>query len=292
MELDVLCRVEAEVGESPLWDDARQCLWWVDLLKGELHRFDPAAGVDHCHATIGQSLGFVAPLGSDELVAGTRDSVGTLSLATGEYSPKAAVERDRAGYRANDGKCDPQGRLWFGTMSDEQRRDGRWYRVDADWDVIEWRGDGELPNGLCWSPDRSRLYLADSGRSVVEVWSCDPDDGLPTALVNTLEFPPEQGCPDGMTIDADGCIWVALWGGGAVRRYRPDGTLDRQLDLPLTLAASCEFGGKQRDLLFITSARYQLTAEQLAAEPLAGAIFVCRPGPVGLPANAFDPRSR
>lgn len=289
MELDVVCRVEAEVGESPVWDDAGQCLWWVDLLKGELHRLDPSAGVDRCHATVGQSLGFVAPFRADEFVAGTRESVGTLSLSTGEYSLKTQIEGDRAGYRANDGKCDPRGRLWLGTMSDEQRKDGRWYRVDGDWEITEWRDDGEIPNGLCWSPDRSRMYLADSGRSVVEIWSCDPVEGLPVALVSTIDFPPEQGRPDGMTVDADGCIWVALWGGGAVRRYRPDGMLDRQLDVPVTLTASCEFGGEDRDLLFITSARYQLTAAQLAAEPLAGSIFVCQPGTTGVPAHAFVP---
>lgn len=288
MEPDVFCRVESEVGESPLWDQSRNCLWWVDLLKGELHACQPG-GRDELHASIGDSLGFVAPLDHEAFVAGTRHSVGTLTLHDGKYVPKLALERARPSYRSNDGKCDPLGRLWLGTMSDERPKDGRWYRVSSDYRLFEWSGAADLPNGLCWSPDGTTMYMADSARSVIERWSYDPALGSPRKLLSALRIPPEEGRPDGMTIDAEGHIWVALWGGGAVRRYGPDGHLDMQIALPASLAASCVFGGKDRDLLFITTARYKLTAQQLANEPLAGSVFVCRPGPTGMAADRFVP---
>ncbi len=290
MEPDIFCRVENEVGESPLWDESRGCLWWVDLLKGELHACH-SDEQDEVRASLGQSLGFVVPFNQEAFVAGTRDSVGTLTIADGRYLPMIALERTRSAYRSNDGKCDPRGRLWLGTMSDEHRKDGRWYRVSGDYQLYEWSGTVDLPNGLCWSLDGTRMYLADSGRSVIETWSYDSDAGLPRSLLSTLAISPTQGRPDGMTIDEEGYIWVALWGGGAVHRYRPDGVLDMQIRLPVTLAASCAFGGKNHDLLFITTARYKLNAGQLASEPLAGSIFVCRPGPTGMAADRFEPSS-
>lgn len=290
MEPDIFCRVENEVGESPLWDESRSCLWWVDLLKGELHACH-SGGHDEVHASLGQNLGFVVPFTQEEFVAGTRDSVGTLTVSDGSYLPKVALEHDRPAYRSNDGKCDPRGRLWLGTMSDEHWKDGRWYRVSGNYRPLEWSGAVDLPNGLCWSLDGTRMYLADSGRSIIETWSYDPDVGLPGSLLSTLAIPPAEGRPDGMTIDTEGHIWVALWGGGAVRRYRPDGTLDTQIRLPVTLAASCAFGGENYDLLFITTARYKLNSGQLANEPLAGSVFVCRPGPAGMAADRFKPSS-
>jgi len=288
MRPDLFCRAETEVGESPLWDETRHCLWWVDLLKGELHACHPG-GQDQRHASLEQSLGFVVPFNQEAFVAATGDSVGILTLSDGTYAPKTALERARPAYRSNDGKCDPRGRLWLGTMSDEHWKDGRWYRFSGDDELFEWSGAADLPNGLCWSLDGTRIYLADSGRSVVETWSYDLETGLPGSLLATLALPPAEGRPDGMTIDAEGHLWVALWGGGEVRRYRPDGTLTMQVRLPVTLAASCAFGGENHDLLFITTARYKLDADQLTREPLAGSVFVCRPGPTGMAASRFEP---
>ncbi len=286
MEPDIFCRVETEVGESPLWDERRNCLWWVDLLKGELHACRPG-GRDEVRASIGRSLGFVVPFDREAFVAGTRDSVGILTLSDGTYVPRVALEQTRPAYRSNDGKCDLRGRLWLGTMSDEHWKDGRWYRVSGDDRLFEWSGAADLPNGLCWSLDGTMMYVADSGRSVIETWSYDVDVGLPGSLLSILSIPPAEGRPDGMTIDAEGHIWVALWGGGAVRRYRPDGVLDMHIKVPVSLAASCVFGGENHDLLFITTARYKLNVQQLANEPLAGSVFVCRPGPTGMAADGF-----
>jgi sugar lactone lactonase YvrE len=286
MDVDLLLRVEAEVGESPVWDPSRHCLWWVDLLKGHLHRLH-LDGTDSVIASLGKGLGFVALTESEDLIAGTVDSLGTIDLAAGAYCPKLILESDRSGYRTNDGKCDPIGRLWLGTMSDERWGHGRWYRLLPGWRLAQWRDDFDVPNGLCWSPDGRTLYLADSGRRVIEVWSYDLDEGEPRSLVGRVDLSQEQGRPDGMTVDEEGCIWVALWGGSAVCRFRPDGRLDRSLNLPVTLVASCEFGGPRLDHLFVTTARYQMNAEQLLNEPLAGSIFVCRPGQYGLPATRF-----
>ena len=170
MEPAIFCRAETEVGESPLWDETANCLWWVDLLRGSLHACD-AGGRDEIRASVGQSLGFVVPFDRSAFVAGTRDSIGVLDISSGTYEPRVALERDRPGYRSNDGKCDPRGRLWLGTMSDDQHKHGKWYRLSDDYRLFEWRDDVDLPNGLCWSLDGTRMYVADSGRSVVETWS-------------------------------------------------------------------------------------------------------------------------
>lgn len=286
MNVDVFLRAEAEVAESPVWDTSRGCLWWVDLPKGELHRTG-LDGTDAVTASIGESLGCVALSEGESLVAATATSLGTIDPITGTFSPKLAIETDRTGYRANDGKCDPRGRLWLGTMSDQRWERARWYCLSPEWRLRQWKDDWEVPNGLCWSPDGRTLYLADSGRRLIEIWSYDPDEGEPRELVKTVDLSRGEGRPDGMTVDAAGCLWVALWGGGSFCRLRPDGRLDGSFALPVSLVASCEFGGPNLDQLFVTTARYRLSTEQLANEPLAGSVFVCQPGATGLPATHF-----
>lgn len=286
MNVECVLEAQSDVGESPVWDAERGgVLWWVDLLRGELHSWDGRAHWTK-RPSIGQSLGFVVPMDGGRFVAGTRDGIGVLD-ASGHFDLVVPVEPDRPDFRLNDGKCDPRGRLWAGTMSDATHTDGRLYRMDAKWHVEVIAEGLGVPNGLGWSRDGGLMYLADTGRRRLELWRFDVERGVPTELITAITFSASAGGPDGLTVDAEDCAWVCLWGGHSVRRYAPSGDLLQVVEIPAFNAASCAFGGEDWGDLYITTARYGLTAAQRQKWPRSGSIFRCRPGVRGLPADAF-----
>ncbi len=285
MNLELVLEAQSDVGESPVWDTDNGGLWWVDLLRGELHYWD-GRGNWTKRPSIGQSLGFVVPFDRGRFVAGTRDGIGVLE-ADGHFDLIASVEPDRPDFRMNDGKCDPQGRLWAGTMSDATHTDGRLYRMDANW-YVELIAEGlGVPNGLGWSRDGRLLYLADTGRGRLEWWLFDPERGAPVKLINTVQFSVPEGGPDGLAVDDEDCAWVCMWGGHSVRRYAPSGDLLQVIEIPAFNAASCAFGGDDWQDLYITTARYGLTDQQIQKWPLSGSVFRCRLDVKGRPADPF-----
>jgi sugar lactone lactonase YvrE len=283
--VELVLDAKAEVGESPYWDQARECLWWVDIFKGELHRWSAAEGGRRV-ASIGQPLGFVVPMGDGRNLAGTRDGFGVID-EDGGFTLTVPVDAERPEYRMNDGKCDAHGRLWAGTIADVDPVGGGLYRLDADGSVTQLRDDMLLPNGLGWNRAGTTMYLADSTGHRVEIWDCDPASGTLRGLHATIEIPAEQGLPDGLCVDEEDHVWVALWGGSRVQRYTPDGLPDMHVELPVTVAASCAFGGPDHGDLYITTARYSVHGATLCAQPLAGGVFRCRPGVRGLPVDVF-----
>lgn len=289
MRVELACDVKAEVGESPVWDIQRGGLWWVDLLRGELHFWESRAG-DVVRARVGQSLGFVVPsLRSDSFVVGLADGIGVLTT-DGQYTLMKAVEADRRNFRMNDGKCDRQGRLWAGTMNDATHRDGCLYRVDADWQVTKVAESLGVPNGIGWTRNGTRMYFADTGRARLEMWDFDPSNGERTEMSNVIEFDESDGGPDGLTVDAEDCVWVCLWGGHQVRRYAPSGEWLETIEVPALNVASCVFGGDDLRDLYVTTARYGMSTTDLQRWPLSGALFRCRPGVQGVPADPFSGR--
>lgn len=273
----------AELGESPVWDARLGRLWWTDLLRGELHGYDVTHGPLE-PLPIGQSLGFVALESGGALLAGTREGLGLLDES---FELRVPVERGSPQRRMSDGKCDLQGRAWGGTMHDVDRVDGRLYRLDSGWRLNLVREDLKVPNGLAWSGDGERMYITDSEGPTVEAWRYDQESGVPTERLHAITIEPGAGQPDGMTIDEDDCVWIALWGGGAVRRYSPEGELLLQIQVPCTLVTSVTFGGDDLTDLYITTARYRMSPEKLASEPHAGGIFRYRPGVRGRLANVY-----
>jgi sugar lactone lactonase YvrE len=277
---------QSEVGESPVWDVERGGLWWVDLLRGELHYWDGLSASTR-QTTIGQSLGFVVPFQSGHrFVAGTRDGIGVID-EDGHFSLIVPVERDRPDFRMNDGKCDPHGRLWAGTMNDLTHRDGRLYCMTGDWHVSTIFEGLRVPNGIGWTKDGRLMYFADTGIPRLELWDFDPVNGRPIQCAHVVTFGPDEGGPDGLTVDAEGCAWVCMWGGHSVRRYSPTGEWLQTIDIPAKNVASCVFGGQDFQDLYITTARYGLSPEELHVWPLSGCVFRCCPGVRGVPADAF-----
>jgi sugar lactone lactonase YvrE len=188
----------------------------------------------------------------------------------------------------NDGKCDAAGRFWAGTMAFDYRRGaGALYRLDPDGRVHTMVRDVTISNGLDWTDDGRRMYYIDTPTKSIDVFDFDLASGAIASRRSLVQVPDGQGFPDGMTLDAEGGIWVALFRGGVVRRYTPDGALDREIRLPVTQPTSCAFGGRDLRDLYITTAANTLSPEERARQPHAGGVFRCRPGVQGRPANRF-----
>jgi sugar lactone lactonase YvrE len=285
-EVELVQDARATLGEGPVWDGRTQELVWVDILAGAVHRLDPSTGRDRV-LTVGQPVGTVAVRLSGGYVAALRDGIAVLG-DDGGLAFISDVEAELPTHRFNDGKCDRTGRLWAGTMRfDQAPGSATLYRVDPDHTVTPVVTGLGLSNGLGWSLDGSLMYFIDSLAGGVDVFDFDDGAGITGGPRRLVTFVPEEGLPDGMTVDADGFLWVALYGGGQVRRYSPEGELDLVVRLPVGRPTSCAFGGAELDELYITTARQGQSSRDLAAEPGSGGIFRFRPAVRGRPDNVF-----
>ncbi|HEX7299147.1 MAG TPA: SMP-30/gluconolactonase/LRE family protein [Solirubrobacteraceae bacterium] len=283
VQIDV---VQAEAGllaEGPLWDEATETLYWVDIPAGTVHALDTAGA--RRSWDVAADVGCIVLRRDGGAVVALRHGLHALDLTTGAVTFLADAERDDVTTRYNDGKCDPSGRLWVGTLDDEDRPTAALYRLDADHSMHEVRSGVRCSNGLGWSPDGGTLYWTDSPTRKILAFDYDADTGearRPRELVGD-----ERGLPDGLAVDAEGCIWSARWDGDCVVRYAPDGRVLTTLPLPVSRPTSVAFGGAGLDHLYITSAAWKLTPPERERQPLAGALFVCRPGVQGMPAARF-----
>jgi sugar lactone lactonase YvrE len=277
----VAADVRCELGEGPVWDAARGELVWVDIDRGRVYR---RSGVGEITLMdVGQPVGSAVPRADGGLALALSD--GFAVLATDGDRPRlvAAVERDRPDTRMNDGACDGRGRFWAGTMSlHGDTRTAALYRLDSDLTVTRVLPGISVSNGIGWSPDERTLYHVDTPRRRIDVYDFDPSRGDVAGRRTVIPVEREHGLPDGLAVDAEGGIWVALWGGSAVQRYSPDGALEARLDIPASNVTSCCFGGPGLDVLYVTSA-----ARDAHDQPLAGAVFSFQPGVRGLPSTPF-----
>jgi sugar lactone lactonase YvrE len=275
-----------QLGEGPFWDERSDELLRVDIARGLIHAWDPVSRRAARHELAGevsavlpraQAPGWVVAVGHRLLL---RDGDG--------QRPLAAVELRRPDNRFNDCKCDPQGRVWAGTMS-KRRAPGTaaLYRLAAGGEIERAIAGTTISNGLAWSPAGDRMYFIDSTTQRIDVLDFDAASGDVADRRALVRVDPRDGLPDGMTVDAEGGLWVCLFGGGAVRRYSPEGALEAAIALPVTNPTSPVFGGADLRTLYVTSARHRLSPDQLAVEPLAGAVLALRPGVRGLPGNRF-----
>jgi sugar lactone lactonase YvrE len=277
-----------EVGEGPVWLGSEQLLVWVDITRNLVHRLDPATNRKES-IDVGQAVGAVAPRAAGGYVAAVQEGFGLIDETTGSLEIIAEVESDNPDNRMNDGKCDSAGRFWAGTMAyDLTPGAGALYRLNTDRGVVEVLEEVTLSNGLGWSPDDTSMYYIDSDTNGVDVFDYEPDSAELHNRRRLINVPQELGMPDGMTVDSEGFLWVALWGGSSVRRYAPDGTLDLVIEIPASQVTSCAFGGKDLSELFITSATHEIPEHEISRQPSAGALFRCRPGTTGMPAYVFQ----
>ncbi|MEV7070537.1 SMP-30/gluconolactonase/LRE family protein [Streptomyces sp. NPDC093990] len=273
---DVAVRAGATLGEGPTWDGER--LLWIDILGARLHSYDPVSG----HRTVrvlDQHIGAVKPRAGGGLVLNLRDGValtdpdGTLRWLHHEPVP---------GRRANDAAVAPDGSLWAGTMRyDEAPGGGTLSRITGDGTHRTVLDDVAVSNGTGWSPDGRLMYYIDSPTRRVDVF--DHEDGQISGRRTFVAVEEGAGFPDGLTVDADGCVWVALWDGSAVRRYTPDGKLDRVITLPTPRVTACAFGGPDLTDLYVTTARVGLSSPH----PVAGSLLVVPGAGKGVPQQPF-----
>ncbi|SCL20319.1 gluconolactonase [Micromonospora rhizosphaerae] len=283
-KLDVAQRVEADLGEGPTWDAAASRLIWVDILGCEVHRLDPATGADDVLRT-DQHVGAAKPRSAGGVVVNLRDGIGRYD-SDGGFDWLVLWRED--GVRGNDAAVDPSGLLWAGTMRyDAAPGGGTLRRVDGAGDVVVVLDDVTISNGTGWSPDGHFMYYVDTATNRVDVFDIDVDTGLVRGRRPLATVDVRLGAPDGLTVDADGCVWVALWGGSAVHRYTPDGALDRVIGVPASQPTACAFGGPALTDLFITTARHGLDEASLADQPLAGSVLVLPNAGIGLPSQPF-----
>ncbi|MGW0759376.1 SMP-30/gluconolactonase/LRE family protein [Streptomyces sp. NPDC002814] len=275
---EVAVRAEATLGEGPTWDAAAGRLIWVDILGGRVHTYEPASG-RRTLRVVDQHVGAAKPRAGGGLVLNLVDGVGLLD-ADGGFR---WLHRERVpGRRANDAAVAPDGSLWAGTMRyDEAPGGGSLSRVTGDGTVETVLDDVAVSNGTGWSPDGRRMYYIDSPTRRVDVF--DHEAGRVSGRRPFAEIEEGAGFPDGLTVDADGCVWVALWDGGAVRRYTPDGELDRVITLPTPRVTACAFGGADLTDLYITTARVGLEFPH----PVAGSLLVVPGAGKGLAQPAF-----
>jgi L-arabinonolactonase len=282
-EMDVVVDAANELGEGVVWSPEHGEVQWTDIFGRRFWAYHPENGESRSQA-LPDRLACFAPLGGSSLLAGFAGGLDVFDLESGVRRPIAAIERDRPSTRLNDGKLDRRGRLVFGTMDEDPagaKPIGQIWSYAAGSVPRALAPGVRIANSIAFSPDGRRMYFADTPEKHIRCYDYDLDSG-DISGERTFATVDGPGFPDGSTVDADGCLWNAEWGGGRVVRYTPDGRVDRVVGLPCSRVTCCAFGGAKLDRLFVTSARTGLNAAALAAEPHAGALFAFDAGVQGL----------
>ncbi|MFW6170190.1 MAG: SMP-30/gluconolactonase/LRE family protein [Planctomycetota bacterium] len=288
MNGELVIDARAELGEGPVWDSRLECLFWVDIESGKLHAHEPRGEADRVW-DVGCKVGAAVPREAGGMVLATAHGFELFDLETSRKTPVADPESDLPDNRFNDGKCDSEGRFWAGTMSmARQREAASLYVLQTDHVVKKVFGGVTTSNGLDWSPDQASMYYIDTPTMKVRKFDFDGISGTIANEHVVVRFPDGVGRPDGMTVDAEGMLWIAHWDGGRVSRWDPrTGKLLDTVLLPVDRVTSCAFGGSDLKTLFITTARHGLDEHALLEQAHAGSVFAVRPGVGGRIANRY-----
>ena len=285
MEPETVLNIGATIGESPLWDASAGVLYWSDIKAPALYRYDPRTG-ENAGWPVSSDLGAFALMEDGAALVALREGIFRLDLNSGALDLLAPPPFDPALFRFNEGICDAHGRFWVGVMFDPLDGDpapqaGQMHsftmsgglRAEEDW--------AQLHNGFAITRDERRIFVSHSRDNCIYSYALDEAGLRDRKLFATL--PDDLGLPDGAAVDTAGGYWCCLHGGGRIRRYHEDGRMDRDIEMPVSQPTMCAFGGPDMADLYITSASDNLTPEQRAAQPLAGALFRHRPGERGIP---------
>lgn len=274
-EIELALKYEAIIGEGAIWDDRRQCLYWVDILGSKFFQYDPKANENKVFALDQYVTTIVPSVNENTAFLTMSNGFASFNLRTGELKPLGDPEPHLPDNRFNDGKCDPQGRFWAGTMSmNGEKYAGALYLLAEDGTIHKKIKNVSISNGLAWSLDGKTMYFIDTPTYEVVAYDFNGRTGAISNGRTIISVPESRGMPDGMTIDEEGMLWIAHWGANQVCRWDPDsGSLISSFIFPVSQLTSCAFGGENLDRLFVTSARDGLS-DRLADEPLAGSLFV------------------
>jgi len=289
-EITVCSEEWAELGEGVRWDPAAQELIWVDILAGIVRRASVGNDMLHTTATwtVPRPVGAVTPAAGGGLVLATGTGFSALDARGRETWLATAEPGAEAQLRMNDGACDPAGRFLAGTMAyDTQEGAGTLWCLDVDGSVRPLLTGLTISNGLGWSPDGRTFYLADSGPATVEAFAYDVTSGTLTERRQFFALPGDEGAPDGLCVDVEGCLWVAVWGGAELRRYSPDGDLLDRIEAPVSQPTSVCLGSPTMDQLFVATATHRLSEDALLRQPLAGRMLRTPVKVAGMPITPY-----
>jgi sugar lactone lactonase YvrE len=263
---------KAALAEGPCWDPRTDELLWVDIARGTAHGWHPSSG-SSWSVDCGNAATFIIPRAGGDYIVGLELGVGVLDRGATTPRLVCPVVAAGSGLRMNDGSCDLDGRLWAGTASTRRQvNTAALFCIDVNWEVSEILSHVTTSNGIAWTADGTTMYYVDSAEPRIRAFTAD-------RWTTFAEIKPEHGRPDGLTVDSEGGVWVALWGAGQIRRYRSDGAPDTQVTVEAALVTNCCFGGPKLDTLFVTTA--------VDPDQIGGGIYALTPGTRGLPALAF-----
>lgn len=284
---ELVLDAKAMLGEGSIWHPKENKLYWIDIEGKSLHIYDPATGEDR-QFPVGSRIGTVVPIENGGALVALQSGIHALDTKTGKLSFITNPLPD-SNIRFNDGKCDPAGRFWVGSMAlDSRRRGATLYRFDKDKSVHTMLDSVTISNGIVWTADKKTMYYNDTPTGTIQGFDYDDKTGAISNRRIAVRIPKGIGSPDGMTIDAEGNLWVALWGGGIVGKFNPvTGELLQRVKVPAPNVSSCAFGGKNLETLYITTARAWVNADKLKEFPLSGGLFSVKPGVKGVPANFY-----
>ncbi len=286
MNIEVALDAHAVIGESPLWSPKENALYWIDVKAPALNRYEPATGMNR-RWSVNSELGAFALTPDGCAIVALREGIHRLDLSTGALELLAEAPFDKRLFRFNEGACDASGRFWVGVMFDPlyggvPARPGSLYSFTLEGGLRPEPDAAELHNGMAWSADGQRFYLSHSNEGEIYVFDFASAQGIFTNRRLFAKVSKAEGLPDGAAVDAKGGYWCAIHGGGRLRRFEADGTVDRDVVLPVSQPTMCAFAGDALDVLYVTSASDQLNKRQLLSEPLAGALLRLKPGVVGV----------
>ena len=282
--------IEAKLGEGPFWSAAENALWFVDIFSNQIHRFDPVGGVGRSWSAP-DKVSFVLPDARGRHVVGLPGAVASFDLNGGGFEILARVEQQFPKNRLNDACIDGRGRLWFGSMDEDQKAEsGAIYRWGDEPAPVQIDTGYCISNGPCFSPDGRKFYATDTLDHVVYRFDVDEQGGL-HGKAPFIHLEPADGYPDGTTIDAEGCLWIAFFDGWSVRRFSPDGKRIGEVKLPCANVTKIAFGGDKLKTVFVTTAQHGLSPQALLEQPLAGGLFAFEADVPGLPQPLYKSRA-
>jgi sugar lactone lactonase YvrE len=277
----------ATCGESPLWDDKQKVLYWVDIPGKTINCFDPSTRSNQSW-NMDEEVGSIALRENGGLIAGMRSGFAFIDMPSANVTYIADPEPDHPENRLNDGRCDRSGRFWVGSMHvPKSRSDASLYRLDANLSYQKLTNNLIVSNGLGFSPDGTRMYHSDSRQSTIWCYDYDSSEGTPHNKRVFAKLTPQQGRPDGAAVDSEGFYWSCCYAGGRLIRFAPDGSIDREISLPVINVTMCAFGGHGYEDLYVTTAAEHMTEEERLRYPNAGGLFLLHTGVKGVPETRF-----
>lgn len=289
-DIEILTKHTCLCGEGPLWDSATSTFYWIDIVDGTVNRFS-LKNKNLVSFNTGQKIGSIAMASSGKIIAALKAGIYSIDFENKQMDSIVNPEAGNPGNRFNDGKCDPAGRFWVGSMSDNGIANaGTLYTLEKDASVSRKLDRISISNGMAWDVERGIYYYIDTPTRKVMAFDYDDNSGNINNGRPVVEIVPDDGTPDGMTIDMEGMLWIAHWNGGRVSRWNPHNSQKLfELFLPVSKVTSCAFGGRNLEELYITTASVGLDQTELEQQPLAGATFVYKDtGTRGLPATPVD----